>query len=553
MGYQIFQETALKAKLAGAYLSKVIEFTIIIQVFIFSFYFTQALKKEGFNPAIYAKSFFHQNLSKEERHHEDLLVQNYQLPLIYSSVIWFLPFLIFLIFQKKQKNKEEKEHKGAKLISTKDLVKALKIYKNKYLQIGGYSKHTHILIEEDDINYKRHKEQELEYRKYTIEIPEKFETSHFAIIGRSGSGKTSLINPLIEQIIDRQDRMIIHDYKQDFFKNFYTEDMHIFNPAIADVCLKWNIFNDIYNHEDIIAVAHSLIPAASEKEDPFWKNASRDILIACLIYLSTIKQTSNKAIYYLVNQTNTEIQEYLLSVDTTVKYTHIFEKSNAKTLNSVMSVFRTYIRCFDYLKDIDGSFSVKKWAQNGASTIIVMNDESIKDSIAPALTLFIDLTSRALLMQEDRDDRTVFMLDEFGRLNRMNSVVDLLTNGRSKGTSVYIAAQELAQIDEKYGKNGRKTIINNCSNQVFFSANDAESAKEFAAQIGESETLAKDESIQHKTEGDDMDSLNVRNHLQTKTVVLASEIQNLKERECFVKIANQNWCKTKVYIQKKGV
>jgi len=554
MGYKIFQKTVLKIKLTAEYLGKIIGFTIIFQVFIFSLLFSKAVKDDGFDAKVYAKSFIKKEFKNERAHHEVLLLQNYQLPLFYSFASWLLPFLIISIFARKEKSKNANQRRGAKLISVEELVKSLRIYQNKYLKIGGFDKKKHFLTEEDSIYLSRNREQELKYRKSSIEIPEKFESLHFCIIGRSGTGKTSLINPLVTQIRARGDRMIIHDYKQDFVNNFYDQDTDlIFNPANPEISLKWNLFNDISNHADIVAVANSLIPASSEKEDPFWKNSARDIFTACLIYLLDAKKTTNKDLYELVNSSNEQIQEQLLSCPDTLKFSHVFERGNAKTLNSIMSVFRTNMRCLDYLKDIDGKFSIKKWAKNGTETIFVTNDESVKDAIAPALTLFIDLTSRALLMQEDREDRTIFMLDEFGRLNKMSSVVDLLTNGRSKGVSVYVVAQELAQIDEKYGKNGRKTIINNCSNQVFFSANDAESAKEFAAQIGEEESQAQDESIHHKTESDDMDGLNIRKHLQTKSIVLASEIQNLKEREFFIKVAGQNWSKNKVYITKKRV
>ena len=553
MGYKIFQETILKVRFTAAYVSKILFFTFVVQVFVFTLLFTKTLKEEGFDAKIYAKSFIHKNLKNENQKYYEMLIQSYPMPLLYSSAVWFLPFLIFAIFRNKEKNKMNKQHRGAKVIKAKELKKSLKFYSNRYLKIGGFDRKIHFLNEEDDINLKKNKTEELEYRRTEIEIPVKFESLHFCIIGRSGTGKTSLINPLVSQIRARGDRMIVHDYKQDFFNNFYDSTMdYVFNPANPEICLKWNIFNDIRSHADIVSVVTSLIPAPSEKEDKFWNNSARDIMTACLIYLMDAKKTTNRAIYELVNSSNEQIQEQLLSCPDTLKYAHVFEKSNAKTLNSVMSVLRTYVRCFDFLKDIDGSFSVKKWAKDGVETIFVSNNESVKDAIAPALTLFIDLISKSLLMQEDNEERTIFMLDEFGRLNKMSSVVDLLTNGRSKAVSVYVVAQELAQIDEKYGKNGRKTIVNNCSNQVFFSVNDAESAKEVAEQIGEEETQSEDESIHHRTEGDDMDGLNIRKHKQTKQVVLASEVQSLKERECFVKIANQNWSKMKVYIQKKG-
>jgi len=53
-------------------------------------------------------------------------------------------------------------------------------------------------------------------------------------------------------------------------------------------------------------------------------------------------------------------------------------------------------------------------------------------------------------------------------LNRLNSIVDLLTNGRSKGASVWLAVQDIGQISNLYGDNLRQTIMNACNNYFDF-------------------------------------------------------------------------------------
>ena len=258
----------------------------------------------------------------------------------------------------------------------------------------------------------------------------------------------------------------------------------------------------------------------------------------------------NKDIYELVTSPNATIEEALRSSVSARKYAYAFDPSNQKTLNSLMSVFRTYTSCFEYLADIDGDFSVREWVKNSSKNIFVQNRENIKEAISPALTLFIDTISRELLSHDDRTDKTIFVLEEFGRLNRMSSVLDLLTNGRSKGASVYILVQEFAQIEAKYGKDGRKTIVNACSNQIYFGVNDAESAEEISKQIGQEEKTQEDESIHHKTQVEDMEGLNVRKHKNIKSVVLPSEILNLKEREFYIKLSGLDWTKSKVFIKK---
>jgi len=555
MGYRNFQNRIVRLKLMSAYIAKIISIAFIFQAFVFAYLLTNNLKKvEEFNLKIYAKSIFKaksEPYTTIKQEQEVILIENGTIPLILSFGTYILIFGVFYFFARKDAEAQVKEARGAKLVRLDELVKSLKAYKDKYITIGGFDKKTHILTEGDNIALKLDKAKEMSYREHSIDIPQKFEYTHFCILGKSGSGKTSLINPVVEQIRERGDRMIIHDYKGDFTKNFCKvgKDL-IFNPTTPDRCVKWSVFNDINSKEDMRALAHSLIPAPFVGEDAFWKNASRDILTGCLMSLFEGGKKSNKDIYELVTSHNATIEEALRSSVSARKYAYAFDPSNQKTLNSLMSVFRTYTSCFEYLADIDGDFSVREWVKNSSKNIFVQNRENIKEAISPALTLFIDTISRELLSHNDRTDKTIFVLDEFGRLNKMSSVLDLLTNGRSKGASVYILAQEFAQIEAKYGKEGRKTIVNACSNQIYFGINDAESAKEISAQIGQEEKTQEDESIHHKTQIEDMEGLNVRRHQSVKSVVLPSEILNLKEREFYIKLNGLDWCKSKVFIKK---
>ena len=66
--------------------------------------------------------------------------------------------------------------------------------------------------------------------------------------------------------------------------------------------------------------------------------------------------------------------------------------------------------------------------------IYVTNYADIRDTLKPILTLFIDLLGRKLLSLADSHTRRVFfMLDEVNTLQKMSTLLDLLTLSRSKG------------------------------------------------------------------------------------------------------------------------
>ncbi len=69
------------------------------------------------------------------------------------------------------------------------------------------------------------------------------------------------------------------------------------------------------------------------------------------------------------------------------------------------------------------------------------------------LSLFIDFMGRKLLSLDDDENRSIyFILDEFGTLQKMPTIVDILTQARSKGGRVFLGTQDFSKIDEIYGK-----------------------------------------------------------------------------------------------------
>ena len=78
----------------------------------------------------------------------------------------------------------------------------------------------------------------------------------------------------------------------------------------------------------------------------------------------------------------------------------------------------------------------------------------------------------------------MFLLDEFARLGKIESILNGLATLRSKGITVCLIFQSLAQLDVIYGKEQRKVICDNCGYWAVLRVNDNESAKYIADSIG---------------------------------------------------------------------
>ncbi len=355
----------------------------------------------------------------------------------------------------------------------------------------------------------------------------------------------------MEQLKIREEKALIHDFKGDFVDKFYNplEDL-IFNPLEGDI--KWSIFNDVKNEFDINFIAASIIPDPTTREDPFWKNAARDVLIAILKYCYTNNLTKNKNIFEILNKNNEEIAE-LLEKNGFGYVVDYIKGKDSKQAQSVMATLKQHTKFLEILED--GDFSIKYYIKKGKGFIFLQNTAAVKDAISPALTLFLDIFAKNVLSLKDNLNRRIFfILDEFGMLNRLNSIVDLLTNGRTKGASVWLAVQDVGQINNLYGDNLRQTIMNACNNYFCFRVNDYKTAELLSKKFGEAKIKNIDETVNHNT----FDNLNVQNaginrriSEKIEKLILPSEIQNLNEREFFVNLAVlKEITKAKVYVPK---
>lgn len=151
-------------------------------------------------------------------------------------------------------------------------------------------------------------------------------------------------------------------------------------------------------------------------------------------------------------------------------------------------------------------------------------------------------------MPDSKSRRMYFLADELGTLNRLMSVLELITLGRSKGVSFWGGCQDWAQVDAKYGEL-RTTILNSCSTPMVLNCPDATTAEQCSKLIGDQEVEETNTTITGSpTVFGDRTGQSKR--MVTKRLVMAGEIQKLPPLTFFVKFPGYDWVKAEVpYIQ----
>ena len=429
---------------------------------------------------------------------------------ILSGGIWFFyPGVVLKFSQRAKEQANDRYIRGSRLTNAEDISESIKKDGEKAdLPIGN------------------------------ISMPISAEPKHCFLIGRPGVGKTVAMSQIIDRLKERHAKGIIYDFKGDYLSRFYDPETDIiFNP-LDQRCLGWTLFNEIHTFMDVDACAHSLIPPALQN-DPFWNDGARDVFSGILHYLYQNGAKSNKDIWAAVTAPGTEIAEWLKHTKGGERGLRYIEDASSKMAMSIFAVMMTYVKAFEYMSTADSDFSVKEWLENEKpGFIFITNYSDIKDTLKPILSLFVDLMGRKLLsMKDDYNRRIFFILDELGTLQRLSTIVQLLTLSRSKGGSCWLGIQDIGQLDKIYTQNIRQAIVNACGSNLIFAVADPITAKFLSDKIGDTEYVETEETYSMGTE-DNRDGISLIRRKKTEKLVLPSDIQNLKDLNAYLKLPN---------------
>jgi len=390
-----------------------------------------------------------------------------------------------------------------------------------------------------------------------IPVPFWVENRHFLVVGRPGTGKTTLLNQIIEKLRQREEKAIIYDFKGDYLSCFYNpETDYIFNP-LDSRCVNWCLFEEIEMIPDIDSIATSMIPP-SYQEDKFWTDAARDIFSSILHYLVITEKRTNQAIWDFVSYTEPQMLELaheavIQGIEPAKKalgYLQGYEKGS-KVASDTLSTMRQYTNCFLYMKHLGNEFSIKKWLdEDGSSFLFVSNYANLRDTLKPILSLMIDLAMKHILsMPEDIDRRRFIIIDEFASLQRLTTIVQALEQGRSKGASLWLSTQDISQLQKLYSHETTHTIVNNCNTILSFAVSDPNSQEYLSRLFGETEILETDESLLMGP-ADYRDGLTLQRKRRKEPLLLPSQFGILPDFHFYLKMLSYPVTQSK--IQWKG-
>lgn len=423
-----------------------------------------------------------------------------------SSVIYFgYPFAIAMFKGRSKKQLKTKHLAGAGLVSVQEFAR----------QIG-----------DGDLPFG------------SFRLPAREETKHCLAVGRPGTGKTVFLSQVVERLIERKAKGVIYDFKGDYVSRFYDPDRDIlFNP-LDRRSAGWNLFSDIKTKLDINVMASSLIPPVYTG-DTFWNDAARGVFSGILHYLWQHNRRTNSDIWGGVTAPGEHIHNWLRMTPEGQTGFRYIEDSSSKQALSVFATMMQYTAAFEYMSQGESAFSVTEWLSNEKpGFIFVTNQSDLKDTLKPILSLFIDFLGKKLLsLPDDLQRRVFFLLDEFGTLQRLSSIKELLIASRSKGGSCWIGIQDIGQLNKLYTQDVADTIVNACGSSVMFAVSDPRTAKYLVDKIGDTEIMESEETYSMGV-ANYRDGVSLTQRRKRQRLILDSELMNLPDLQAYVKVPN---------------
>lgn len=467
----------------------------------------------------------------------------------FRATVWvpILMFLIvFLIFRHVSKKQGEgKQLRGSELVKPRRLNKLLRKerpLKYRFLFIG--------IIYRIVMGVSKEKR---ELRIGKVKLPKKLETEHCCFIGRTGTGKTTMLNRVIQGLRARKtdgQKVIIYDYKGDYIEKFYREGTDLlFNP-LDKRTIQWNIFNEIETESDVAQIADSLIPDEADR-DKFWTRAARAVLRAILKHLSIKNKRTNKDLWDMCTERPKNLFHSFMELEECREaIRHVESRSDSSSrVDSILSVMDTKVLDpFRNLRDINGDFSFKDWIANGKGFLFIANRPKQTAFLKPLLSLVIDtMLINAIDLEDDLNRRIFLLIDEFATLQELPSFVSFLSTARSKGGSIWCGLQDLGKVKKTYGEDITSTIFNNFTTLLSFAISDPKNASYIAKAFGQREVLKMRPTMQVSDDHVGHGSLSEN---KIEDLILPSEIQNLSRYQAYLKISGYPMTKVKIPFKK---
>jgi type IV secretory pathway TraG/TraD family ATPase VirD4 len=284
-------------------------------------------------------------------------------------------------------------------------------------------------------------------------IPEQKIPEHFLVTGSPGSGKSTLIRQLLQQIQKRGDPAIVFDVEGESTMEFYDESRgDVILNSLDARCPFWSPWLEFRQETaamDREAMAASLIrdqPRTSTER--FFLESGRTVLESIFQVASDNEPAALNAFLALPRE---EMHELLRS-------TPAFALVDPNTRETGQSIIATAINAAKPLQhlprrpEVSRQWTAHEWAHERRGWIFLPSTAGTQAAIQSLQGVWMDCLVRHLMDGEISDNRICWIIaDELPALEYQPMLERLVTRGRKRGLAVVMGFQNVSQLRKIYG------------------------------------------------------------------------------------------------------
>lgn len=339
------------------------------------------------------------------------------------------------------------------------------------------------------------------------------EPAHILVVGPSRSGKgTGFVLP---NGYLWQGSAVFFDPKRENFdalanhRRAMGNKVFMFSPGSPDTH-RYNPLDFVRRDErmatDCLVVASFVIP---EKADDTWAGAGRLLLSSLIGYVLASPLTKDAEHMRTVARMTTTGKDISTVLRAIVKT----ERQHLPTW--VVDSFNQYIALEPETRNsavFNVNMAMSLWNNGLISAATETSDFDIRELRRTPMTIFIGCTIAELsifrplirilfqqihdlLMEKipgaDEPHQVLLMLDEFYHVGRMDSLISKITISAGYGFRMAIVMQDIAQLDELYGRSTRVTTVSGSQIKLFIQINDLDTSEFVSEMLGETTQVYK--------------------------------------------------------------